>query len=344
MRATAILLILLPLLCPTVRAADTAAAADAAGTAARDSTSARTDECLKNAVLSAPKHATAQDIRDWCSSQRESDKQRAENALRSRLALEHNARYNPFVLTPHERNYLMPWSWWSNRTWNDPSRDNGNLQPNEVKFQLSLKAPLVDHLFGNNTLYFAFTMTSFWQAYNRKISRPFRETDYKPELFIARPIDVQLGPIDSELVSFGYMHQSNGRSTPTSRSWDRLFVRYVFRTGAYYWTVEPWYRLPERRSAYPGDPTGDDNPDITKYMGNFQLDVARPFGHHVVDLMLRNNLRKDNKGAAQIDYTFPLTERFKGIVQVFTGYGDSLINYNDYENRFSVGILLTDTL
>ncbi|HLR16412.1 MAG TPA: phospholipase A, partial [Alcanivoracaceae bacterium] len=25
------------------------------------------------------------------------------------------------------------------------------------------------------------------------------------------------------------------------------------------------------------------------------------------------------------------------------GYGDSLINYNDYQNRVSIGILLTDT-
>ncbi len=31
-------------------------------------------------------------------------------------------------------------------------------------------------------------------------------------------------------------------------------------------------------------------------------------------------------------------------MQVFTGYGDSLINYDDYETRFSLGILLTDTL
>jgi phospholipase A1/A2 len=61
-------------------------------------------------------------------------------------------------------------------------------------------------------------------------------------------------------------------------------------------------------------------------------------------LMVRNNLRSDNKGAGQINYSFPINDRFKGLVQVFTGYGDSLINYDDYETRFSLGILLTDTL
>ena len=87
-----------------------------------------------------------------------------------------------------------------------------------------------------------------------------------------------------------------------------------------------------------------DNPDIEKYMGNFELEVARPFGNHVIELMLRNNLRSENKGAARINYSFPLSKRFKGLVQGFSGYGDSLINYDNYENRYSFGILLTDSL
>jgi phospholipase A1 len=79
-------------------------------------------------------------------------------------------------------------------------------------------------------------------------------------------------------------------------------------------------------------------------MGNFELEVAYPFRNHVLELMVRNNLRSDNKGAGRINYSFPLSKRFKGLVQVFSGYGDSLINYDDYENRFSFGILLTDSL
>ena len=106
----------------------------------------------------------------------------------------------------------------------------------------------------------------------------------------------------------------------------------------------PWYRIPEEEKDFPLDPRGDNNPDIEKYMGNFQLEVARVFGNHVLELMVRNNLRSDNKGAGQINYSFPINDRFKGLVQVFTGYGDSLINYDDYETRFSLGILLTDTL
>jgi len=32
-------------------------------------------------------------------------------------------------------------------------------------------------------LYFGFTAMSFWQVYNDAVSKPFRETNYEPEVF-----------------------------------------------------------------------------------------------------------------------------------------------------------------
>lgn len=305
----------------------------------------RRDECLLRSVQTADDKVTVKEMHDWCSVAESGEEISAhEDALRARLALENNTRGNPFVITPHRRNYLMPYSYWSNRKWNDPTKKDSELQPSEVKFQLSLKAPIRENLVDDITLWMAFTGTFYWQAYNKDESAPFREANYEPEVFITKPVDWQLGPVDSELVALGISHESNGRDIPVSRSWNRIFFQYVARTGSYYWSVRPWYRIPEKEKDDPLDTQGDDNPDIEKYMGNFELEVLRPFGNHVVELMLRNNLRSDNKGAGQLTYTFPMTKRFKGVVELFTGYGDSLINYNDYENRFSFGILLTDSL
>lgn len=301
-------------------------------------------KCLAAAVLDAPPDATAQMLRSWCQQPEVSDRERNEQALRSRLAIEQSNHYNPFVLTPHYRNYILPVSYWSNPQWNDPARVDAPIDNYETKFQLSIKTPLREDFLGNGTLYGAFTSVSFWQLYNGKSSKPFRETNYQPELFVAWPTKFRLAGLDSELISVGYMHQSNGQDVPTSRSWERFFINYVFKAGSYYYSVKPWWRIPEKEKDAPGDRIGDDNPDIEHFMGHFELAVSRPFGNHVVELMLRNNLRTENRGAAMLDYSFPLSKRFKGLLQVFTGYGDSLINYNNYENRFSVGVLLTDSL
>lgn len=303
------------------------------------------NNCLLRGAQTANGGVTLTEMRGWCTNGEERKKISAqENALRARLALENTTQGNPFVITPHRRNYLLPYSYWSNRQWNDPTKNDSDLQPSEVKFQLSLKAPIKEKIFDDITLWMAFTGTFYWQAYNSDLSAPFREVNYEPELFITKPINWQIGPLDSELLTLGLNHQSNGEDVPVSRSWNRIFMNYVFKTGDYYWSLKPWYRLPEDEKDDPTDARGDDNPDMEKYMGNFELEVAHPFGNQVIALMLRNNLRSDNKGAGRINYSFPLSKRFKGLVQVFSGYGDSLINYDDYENRYSFGILLTDSL
>ncbi|MAX57107.1 MAG: phospholipase [Alcanivoracaceae bacterium] len=303
------------------------------------------NDCLLRSAQTADNAVTAKEMRNWCTNGDEVKKRSVhEDALRARLALENTTQGNPFVITPHRRNYLMPYSYWSNRKWNDPTKDDSALDHTEVKFQLSLKAPIKENIVDDVTLWMAFTGTFFWQAYNKEESAPFREANYEPEIFITKPVNWQFGPVDSELLALGIVHESNGQDVPVSRSWNRIFINYVAKTGDYYWSLKPWYRLPEDKKDDPTDPRGDDNPDIEKYMGNFELEVARPFGNHVVEIMVRNNLRSDNKGAGRLNYSFPLSKRFKGLVQVFSGYGDSLINYDNYENRFSVGILLTDSL
>lgn len=300
--------------------------------------------CLLESAERAPDDTRAAELRLGCGLADPDSRQRNEDALRNRLALEESTQFNPFVMTPHRRNYLLPATHWSNPQWNDPDRQDAPIDHLEAKFQVSLKLPLKTGLWRDSTLYGALTMQSWWQVYNQELSSPFRETNYSPELFMATPASGRFAGLDLELVSWGYQHQSNGQDVPVSRSWDRLFVNFIFKWEDYYLSLRPWWRLPEDDKRYPGDRKGDDNPDIEHYMGHFELTVARPFGNHVAELMWRNNLRSDNRGAGQLDYSFPISSRIKGLLQVFSGYGESLINYNDYETRVGVGILFTDTL
>lgn len=338
-------LILLPTLIAAARAfAQEPSTPPALGPVPLDGVRAEQGRCLLEALESSPPGVTDNQLKVWCGLDETDDRQRNEDALRGRLALEEFTQFNPFVMTPHRRNYILPATHWSNPNWNDPARIDEPVDAQEAKFQFSVKLPLASDLWRDSTLYGAFSVVSFWQVYNRRLSAPFRESNYSPELFLATPASGSVGPMELELVTLGYQHESNGQDVPLSRSWDRLYAQFVLRYQDYYVSLRPWWRIPESRKDNALDRTGDDNPDIQDYLGYFELNVARPFGNHVFEMMVRNNLKRENRGAVQLDYSFPMSRRLKGLFQVFTGYGDSLISYDEYQTRVGIGILLTDTL
>lgn len=256
-------------------------------------------------------------------------------------ALDFNKRY---AITAHRPNYLLPITYDQYRpTSSVYTSDSGEVvspQKVEVKYQISFKVPLYIDVFGSGgSLFGAYTQRSFWQMYNGEISKPFRETNYEPEVWYQYPIGQPILGWNLVAASIGINHQSNGRSQQdNSRSWNRITGGLIFERGEYAVSFKPWWRLPE-------SPASDDNPDIGHYMGWFELGVGRKFGSHSFDLMLRNNLkRRDNRGAVQFGWSFPLPvgDRLRGYLQVFSGYGESLMDYKVKQNSFGAGIMLAD--
>lgn len=268
------------------------------------------------------------------------------SALQQRRVLEELTLDNPFVITPHRTNYLLPLSYNDHPNMAPYPPGEQELDTIEVKFQFSFKLPLARDLFHDNgRLYFAYTNLSFWQAYNSDVSSPFRETNHEPELFITVDNDWKIFGMTNRANSFGIVHQSNGQSGTLSRSWNRIYGLFMFDRGNFLLALKPWYRIPEKDKTSPTDPDGDDNPDIDKYLGYGELYAAYKWNRQTLGLMLRNNLRRsDNMGAIQIDWTFPISSRVKGYLQFFNGYGESLIDYNSSVSRVGLGVLLTDWL
>jgi len=267
-----------------------------------------------------------------------------------RIERERAAQDNRSVLLAHKRNYILPLNYTDNP--NDDvfeigSSDFGeNLDHVEMEFQLSLKAPITEGLFTEqDALFFGFTVRAFWQAYNKDISAPFRETNYEPEIYWATPVPWKVLGGDASFVALGLSHQSNGRSQPFSRSWNRVYALLGWERWRYVFALKTWWRIPEDEKDEPMDAEGDDNPDIEDYLGNFEFTTAYRRNDHEVAVMLRNNLDSDeNRGAIQVDWTFPMYRRFRGYIQYFNGYGDSLIDYNADLERVGFGILLSDLL
>ncbi|BCA80371.1 phospholipase A [Desulfuromonas sp. AOP6] len=262
-----------------------------------------------------------------------------ESAIGQRRAFEKKMSASRFAIMPHKQNYLLPVTY--NSSVNDEpytgTDRNLELREMEVKFQVSFKTPLWERIAGRGTLFAGYTQQSHWQAYNTDASSPFRETNYQPEIFLTFDNDLSLLGVRNRLITLGFEHQSNGRSEPLSRSWNRLYAQLAFERGNLYFALRPWYRLPESRSS-------DDNPDIHKYMGYGEFHAVYAWGDQRFGIMLRNNLRSQNYGAVQIDWSFPLHPRFDGYIQYFNGYGESLIDYNHSTNRIGVGVIIANWL
>ncbi|MDH4233936.1 MAG: phospholipase A [Gallionella sp.] len=248
-------------------------------------------------------------------------------------------------LQPHRQNYLLV-----RRTNNpntrpvSPIADHNtpvayDLDSAETKFQLSFKADIgsqqqIDFL-GIKTfrMWLAYTQQSHWQILNSRSSSPFRETNYEPELIATLGTGNAAG---LKLINLGWVHQSNGRPLPESRSWNRLYLQ-----GGWEWKnntsfmVRGWRRLSE-------DPLKDDNPDIGDYAGKGDF-VARwepRDKSQAVAILLRNNLRnKNNRSFVQIDWATPAKfgNAARVHVQLTSGYGESMIDYNHHQTTFGLG-------
>ncbi|MCR4302791.1 MAG: phospholipase A [Gallionella sp.] len=249
-------------------------------------------------------------------------------------------------IQPYRQTYLLAKrSSKPNRQPSSPAIGHSTLAPNDVdtvetKFQLSFKADIgnqhnIDFL-GITSLRFwgAYTQQSHWQVINFRNSSAFRETIYEPELIATLGTGYASG---LKLINFGWLHQSNGRLLPESRSWNRVYL-----LGGWEWNnttsilVRGWRRLAEK-------PLEDDNPDIGDYLGRGDLVIRWEPGDksQSVAMLLRNNLSSThNRGYVQIDWATPvkLGDAARVHIQMTSGYGESLIDYNHRQNSISLGL------
>lgn len=287
-----------------------------------------------------------------------------------------NNRRHSFVMRPYRMNYFLPVAYNSspNEDTNLEYDPQAHVQFNEAKFQLSLKAKVWEDLWQKPLqrvydkagvvkgvdVWVGYTQLSFWQIYNSAFSAPFRDTNYEPELLFNFRSQYEIpGLAGTKLQYFniGFNHQSNGRSRPLSRSWNRLVGNVGLERGGLNLELKTWYRIPD-------DESHDDNPDIIRYMGYGELRATYYQDKQRFAVMFRNNLRRENLGAVQLDWSIPpatlgrmlqrhgllsedtvhnwFTDKFSLYLQYFNGYGEGLMDYNTSINRISAGIMIAD--
>ena len=265
--------------------------------------------------------------------------------LDSRWELARDSKLGLFNFRAYKPVYLLPAFWTSdpNVRPHSPNPDNAtsvdqSLDRMESKFQVSFKTKVVENLFGDNgDVWTAYTQSSRWQVFNGDVSRPFRETNYEPEVMLVFRTGYSVLGWKGRMAAAGINHQSNGREDPYSRSWNRVMFNFGFDREGWALNIRPWIRM--------SDGNDDDNPDISDFMGRGDATLVRvlPNGHQF-SLGVRHSLRGGDRsrGAVQLDWAFPLLNAFRGHVQVFDGYGESMIDYNHRATYFGLGVSLME--
>ena len=218
--------------------------------------------------------------------------------------LEPSDKRGIFNFVGYQPNYMLPIHYTSriNRAPQSPTQaivSQPDDRREEAKFQLSLRTKLAqDLLLPGGDLWGAFTQQAMWQIYNGADSKPFRNTDYQPEITYVLPT----APIWRELplgwqwryTQIGLAHQSNGQSDPLSRSWNRVYLGAGFERGDWSLTGKVNQRMKEQVET-------DNNPDLVTYRGRAEFQLGWAHELHTASLLYRSTLTGVRYGALQFE-------------------------------------------
>lgn len=223
----------------------------------------------------------------------------------------------------------------------------GTETPN-AKFQISLKYQLVnaesrlaERAPALKGFHFGYSQTSLWD-WNGD-SAPFFDSSYRPEILYLW--ERALGGRSSNWFRLdlqgGAQHESNGKDGDDSRSLNIVYLRPTLTFG------QPdrfQLSLSPRAWVYVMDLEKED--DWADYRGYVDLRAVAGWAKGV-QLSAIGRMGDDwNRGSVQLDLTFPMMRLLNGSfslylhAQYFTGYGESLLLYNERGDSLRVGFSL----
>ncbi len=140
--------------------------------------------------------------------------------------------FGNFGMLPYDKTFLIPLAYTTeNYEQRDPISYPGYNEFNnniETEFQISLKKKLTYNLLGLNEEFgFGYTQEVWWQFYSD--SAPFRETNYRPEIWVLWPVqDKKYADTGLKAFKIAFWHESNGLGKPLSREYGTRFISIPF--------------------------------------------------------------------------------------------------------------------
>lgn len=206
----------------------------------------------------------------------------------------------------------------------------------DIKYQISFKQMITKaSLPLNSYLFVTYSQKAFWNVYS--LSSPFEEINFNPAIGLGKPVFKKDGQIFG-LAELKFEHESNGRDSLQSRSWNRI-------TGAFHTplgrrtllSVKAWAPI-----AYT-----ENHPDLLDYVGLGEIRVEQTLLSQrlFADVTIRKGL-KDWKGAVSSKVYYKLFNNSGNqylMLEWFAGYSESLMDYDKFSNMIRLGYVIKST-
>ncbi|HEV2434740.1 MAG TPA: phospholipase A [Verrucomicrobiae bacterium] len=213
-----------------------------------------------------------------------------------------------------------------------------------AEFQFSLKYKLFDLAGDWNPLahtYFAYTQTSFWDLISRDPS--FYDTSYKPSAFLFYPDIFQKNRFQFDLQG-GVEHESNGKGGTGERSLNTVYLQPTVR-----FDLPAHFQLSFQPRVWDYLSLGSNNPDLPDYRGYADLLGAltwsEPGSGEKIQFATRIRIGNGGSHAGllfDLRFNLPYRSHFNPSIQLqyFTGYGQTLRQYNETSRAFRAGLCI----
>lgn len=204
----------------------------------------------------------------------------------------------------------------------------------DVKFQLSIRQIVTNSVLPLKTyLFFTYSQLAYWDIFQESL--PFRDLNFNPTLGVGKYLvhnNRYIGGIALQLE-----HESNGKDGDASRSWNKI----SFGSNLYFqrsWMIQTklWIPIVD----------GENNKDIVKYKGWGFIGA----NYRYKDCYFGAVLTK--RGGWNLNHNLQLSMSYKHskeanqylFIEYYNGYGESLLDYNQFRHRIRVGFVIKSPL
>lgn len=208
-----------------------------------------------------------------------------------------------------------------------PSRTNS-----DVKFQISIAQKLTRSVLPWHTyIFLMYTQKTFWNVFEKSL--PMHDLNFNPGIGWSKPFfnkDRYVGKLTLLLE-----HESNGRDSIQSRSWNRISIG-----GSV--LIDPWIMV--HGKVWIPIIDGENNRDILNYCGIYQtgVEIATPDRKFIWDITFvkRKGWNLNFNTIFEFSWRFHKKSNQYFFLQYYNGYGESLLDYNQFHSRLRVGIVI----